>query len=181
MKTILLLLAITTSVATAAPPAKRTVREEIERQYARLADANARKDIAAIMALKSETFYTIGAHGELNDRLSMETYSRRFLEPLRPPIDIRQTILDLKVSEHELVAIVTVHQQVSRFRELAGKLRKIETSVVQRETWVKVRGEWKLQFVDDERDMKTVVDGKRVDPSKPFDPDAPPFAPPGKP
>jgi hypothetical protein len=174
---VLLSITLCACVAAAAPPT-RTVREELEAQYAKLADANARKDIAAIMALKSDTFYTIGPRGELNDRLSMEGYSRRFLEPLRPPIVIRQTILDLKVSEHQLVAIVTVHQEVSRLREILGKLRKIETSVVQRETWVKVREEWKLQFVDDERDMQTIVDGKRVDPSKPFDPDAPPFVPP---
>ena len=177
-KAILLLLALST---VAAAPPKRTVREDLESQYAKLAAANARKDIAAIMALKSDTFYTIGPHGELNDRLTMESYSRRFLEPLLPPIDIRQTILDLKVSEHELVALVTVHQEVSRFRELAGKRRKIETSVMQRETWVKSGGEWKLQFVGDERDQKTVVDGKRVDPSKPYDPEAPPFVPPAQP
>lgn len=178
--TIAIVLLLALSTLAAAPP-KRTVREELEAQYAKLAAANARKDVAAIMALKSDTFYTIGPHGEVNDRLTMEGYSRRFLEPLLPPIDIRQTILDLKVSEHELVAVVTVHQEVSRFRELAGKRRKIETSVVQRETWVKSGGEWKLQFVDDERDQKTVVDGKRVDPSKPYDPEAPPFVPPAQP
>ena len=177
-RAILLLLAL--SAAVAAPP-KRTVREEIEAQYAKLSAANERKDIAALMALKSDTFYTIGPRGELNDRITMEAYSRRFLEPLLPPIEIRQTILDLKVSEHELVAIVTIHQEASRFRELMGKRRKIETSVVQRETWVKTGGEWKLQFVDDVHDARTIVDGKRVDPSKPFDPDAPPFVPPAKP
>jgi hypothetical protein len=64
------------------------------------------------------------------------------------------------VSEHELVAIVTVHQEISRFREINGVRRKIETSVVQRETWVKQAGEWKLQFVDDVRDQKTLVDGE---------------------
>src|SRR3954469_14417002 len=165
-------IAVLLMLAVLPAPVKRTVREEIEAQYAKLAAANARKDIAAIMALKSDTFYTIGPHGELNDRITMEAYSRRFLEPLLPPIEIRQTILDLRVSEHELVAIVTVHQEVSRFRELMGKRRKIETSVVQREIWVKSGGEWKLQFVDDERDQRTVVDGKRMDPSKPYDPDA---------
>lgn len=157
MKTIAVLLLLTVLPAA---PVKRTVREELEAQYGKLAAANERKDIAAIMALKSDTFYTIGPQGELNDRVSMEAYSRRFLEPLRPPIHITQTILDLKVSEHELVAIVTIQQQVSRFRELDGALRKVETSVVQRETWVKQNGEWKLQFVDDVRDGKTLVDGK---------------------
>jgi len=178
LRTILLLLALSTAVA--APP-KPTVREELEVQYAKLGAANERKDLAAIMALKSDTFYAIGPHGELNDRISMENYSRGFLAGIRPPIHIKQTILDLKVSEHELVAIVTVLQEVSRFRELDGKLRKVETSVVQRETWVKTGGEWKLQFVDDEHDQKKLIDGKRVDPSKPYDPDAPPFLPPAHP
>ena len=142
------------------PPPKRTVREELEEQYAKLGAANERKDLPAVMALKSDTFYTIGPDGRLNDRISMEEYSRRFLEPLRPPIKIKQTILDLKVSEHELVAIVHVHQEASRFREIDGALHKVETSVTQRETWVKQGGEWKLQFVDDERDQTRLVDGK---------------------
>ena len=148
------------SLFPATPPVKRTVREELEAQYAKLGAANERKDLPAIMALKSDTFYTIGPDGRLNDRISMEEYSRRFLEPLRPPIKIKQTILDLKVSEHELVAIVTVHQEASRFREIDGVVRKVETEVTQRETWVKQGGEWKLQFVDDERDQKRFVDGK---------------------
>src|SRR6187397_3093337 len=103
---------------------KRTVREELESQYAKLAAANERKDLAAVMALKADTFYTIGPKGEVNDRVSMEEYSRRFLEPLVPPIQITQTILDLKVSEHELVAIVTVRQEISRSRQIDGELRK---------------------------------------------------------
>jgi hypothetical protein len=93
----------------------------------------------------------------------MEAYSRRFLEPLRPPITIKQTILDITVSEHELVAIVHVHQEVSRNREIEGVLKKIDTSVVQRETWVKQGGEWKLQFVDEVHDQKTWVDGKLLE------------------
>jgi hypothetical protein len=143
-----------------AQPAKRTVREELDAQYEKLAAAHVRKDITAIMALKTDTFYTIGPQGELNDRISMEAHSRRFLEGLRPPITIKQTILDLKVSEHELVAIVTVQQEIARFREIDGASRKVETSVVQRETWVKQDGEWKLQFVDDVRDQKRLVDGE---------------------
>jgi len=145
-----------------AQPVKRTVREEIESQYEKLSAANVRKDLPAIMALKSDTFYTIGPKGELNDRVSMEEYSRRFLEPLRPPIVIRMTILDLKVSEHELVAIANVHQEVSRYRDIEGVVRKVETNVFQRETWVKQGGEWKLQFVDDVHDQQTLVDGKPI-------------------
>src|ERR1044072_9788437 len=111
MIALLLLLAVVPSV-------KHTVREEIEAQYEKLADANVRKDIPSIMALKSDTFYTIGPHGELNDRVTMEAYSRRFLEPLRPPIKIKQTILDITVSETELEALLHVHQEGGRLREI---------------------------------------------------------------
>lgn len=143
-------------------PTKPTVREELEAQYAKLSAANERKDLAAIAALKTDTFYTIGPKGELSDRITMEGYSRRFVEGIRPPITIKQTIVDLKVSENELVAIVTVHQEVSRRREIDGVLRTVETSVVQRETWVRPKRDdpWKLQFVDDVRDQKRLIDGK---------------------
>jgi hypothetical protein len=143
---------------------KRTVREELEAQYEKLAEANKRKDLAAIMALKTDTFYTIGPRGELNDRVLMEEYSRRFIAGFLPPIEIKQTIVDLKVSEHELVAIVNVRQEVSRFREIDGVRRKVETSVLQRETWVKQNGEWKLHFVDDVHDQATLIDGKPLPP-----------------
>jgi hypothetical protein len=76
-----------------------------------------------------------------------------------------------------LIAVAEVFQEVSRYRELAGKRRKVDTSVVQRETWLKTADGWKLKCVDSVRDQKRYVDGKRVDPTKPYDPDAPPFEP----
>jgi hypothetical protein len=36
---------------------------------------------------------------------------------------------------------------------------------------------WKLKLIDDVRPGAWIVDGKRVDPSKPYDPDAPPYKP----
>ena len=58
-----------------------------------------------------------------------------------------------------------------------GKRRRVDTSVVQRETWTKTTAGWKLKSVDNVRDQKRFVDGKRVDPTKPHDPDAPPYNP----
>lgn len=73
--------------------------------------------------------------------------------------------------------MVEVLQESSRTRLLEGKVRKVETSVVQRETWLKTDEGWKLKLVDNVRDQKTVVDGKPIDPSKPYDPNAPPYKP----
>jgi len=56
-------------------------------------------------------------------------------------------------------------------------VREVKTSVVQTETWIYVNDQWKLKLVDNVHDQKRFVDGKRVDPSKPYDPSAPPYEP----
>jgi hypothetical protein len=154
-----------------------TVRAELDARYTELARAHDRRDLAAIVAMKTSDFHAIFPDGNVGDARVMEQYSRNFLEANQPPYDIRVRILRLSVSPNRLIAVAEVLQEASRFRDLAGKRRKVETSVVQRETWSKVGGEWKLKSVDNVRDQKRFIDGKRVDPTKPYDPDAPPFNP----
>lgn len=153
------------------------VRKALEIQYRRLAEAHDRKDLAAIADLKTEDFHAIFPDGRVGDVVAMREYTRRFLEENRPPYGVRNTIRELAVSENKLIAVAMVFQQASRMREMAGKLRRVETSVVQRETWTKKSSGWKLKCVDSVHDQRRYVDGKRVDPTKPYDPDAPPFQP----
>jgi hypothetical protein len=49
--------------------------------------------------------------------------------------------------------------------------------VVQREIWAKTPDGWKLKSVDNVRNQKIFVDGKRVEPGKPYNPDDPPYNP----
>jgi hypothetical protein len=107
----------------------------------------------------------------------MEQYTRQFLESNQPPYNIRFTVQKLAVSENKLIAVAEVLQEATRYRELAGKRRKVETSVVQRETWAETPDGWKLKSVDNVRDQRRFVDGKRVDPTKPYNPDDPPYDP----
>ncbi|MGB9179207.1 MAG: hypothetical protein WCB68_08160 [Pyrinomonadaceae bacterium] len=153
------------------------VRKELETSYLRLAEAHDRKDMKAILGMKTADFHAIFPDGRIGDSKVMEQYSRQFLESNRPPFNIKFTILKLAVSENKLIAIAEVLQTISRNREMAGKLRKVDTSVVQRETWTNTPQGWKLKLVDNVRDQKRFVDGKRVDPAKPYDPDAPPYNP----
>ena len=153
------------------------VRKELNAQYERLAAAHDRKDLAAIVGMKTADFHSIFPDGKVGDATTMAEYSRQFLEGNQPPYNIRVTIQTLSVSEHELIAVAEVFQEATRFRELAGKRRKVDTSVLQRETWAKTSAGWRLKSVDHVRDQKRFVDGKRVDPTKPYDPDAPPFEP----
>jgi hypothetical protein len=70
-----------------------------------------------------------------------------------------------------------VLQEITRTRMIDGQRRRIETSVLQDETWSKGSGGWKLKFVGNVHDQRNFVDGKRVDPTKPYDPKAPPYQP----
>jgi hypothetical protein len=142
------------------------VRAELDVQYKKLAEAHDRRDIAAILALKTPDFHSIFPDGKVGDSQSTEEYSRRFLANQK-----------LTVSENERIAVAEVSQEISRHRELAGQRRKVDTSVLQRETWAKTAQGWKLKCVDNVHDQKSFVDGKRVDPTKPYDPDAPPYEP----
>jgi len=148
------------------------VRKALEAQYTKLAEAHDKKDLATIASLKTADFHAIFPDGRVGDVKVMEQYTRQFIENNLPPYNIKITIQQLTVSEYGLIAVADVFQEVSRSRDLAGKVRKVDTSVVQRETWTKTPTGWKLKCVDSVRDQKTFVDGKRVEPGKPYDPDA---------
>ena len=170
-----LLLAVATSGALAQDDLE--IRKELDAQYRKLAEAHDRKDLKAIAALKTADFHSIGPDGKVNDVKTMEQYTKNFLEMNKPPFHIRNTIEKLTVSENKLIAVADVFQEASRTRELAGKIRKVDTSVRQRETWSHSPQGWRLKCVDNVHDQRRYVDGKRVDPTKPYDPNAPPFEP----
>jgi hypothetical protein len=74
-------------------------------------------------------------------------------------------------------AMAEIHQQWRREQNKAGRLRTVETDAHQREWWLKTLQGWRLFFIDDVRPGVWKVDGKRIDPSQPYDPDAPPYEP----
>ena len=153
------------------------VRKELEAQYKKLAEAHDRKDLKAIAALKTSDFHAMLPDGRVADVKVMEQNTKQWLETNQPPFDMRFTIQKLTVSENKLIAVAEVFQEAARYRDLAGKRRKVETSVLQRETWAKTSDGWKLKLVDNVRDQKRFIDGKRVDPTKPYNPDDPPYNP----
>jgi hypothetical protein len=156
---------------------EEAIRKELDAQYKKLAEAHDRKDLKTIAGLKTADFHAFFTDGKIGDVKTMEQYSKQFLERNQPPFNIKFTIQKLIVSENQLIAVAEIFQEAARFQDLAGKRRKVETSVMQRETWSKTPGGWKLKLVDSVRDQKKFVDGKRVDPSKPYNPDDQPYNP----
>jgi hypothetical protein len=152
-----------------------SARREITGQYEKIADANARKDLNALLSLRAADFSAQFPDGHIASAAEMAGYSRALFEQMQPPIAVRNTIRGFDL--HNDTAVVTVWQEFSRMQLKAGKLRKVETTAQQRETWIRTPGGWKLRHVDDVRPGAWYVDNKRVDPSKPYQPDAPPFDP----
>lgn len=173
----LFIVALMCPVALAHAQDDADVRSELEAQYKKLAEAHDRKDLKAIVALKTRDFHAIFPDGKVGDSKLMEQYSKDFLERNQPPFGIRVTIQKLNVSLNKLIAVAEVFQEAARYQDLAGKRRKVETSVIQREIWAKTPDGWKLKSVDNVHSQTKVVDGKRVDPTKPFNPDDPPYDP----
>jgi hypothetical protein len=55
--------------------------------------------------------------------------------------------------------------------------RRVDTSACHRETWINTAEGWRLRLIDNVQSLVWSVDGKRVDSSKTYDPDAPAYAP----
>ncbi len=153
----------------------KPVRRELEKQYAKLSEALRNKDFKAFHALRTNDFSTRDLNGQPQTTEQMIARTRLLLERIQPPIKAIFEIdtIDLRGN----VAVATIHQKFSRMQLVAGQLRKVETSVTQDETWVKTEDGWKLKFVEKERNPLRYIDGKRVEPGKPYDPAAPPYDP----
>jgi ketosteroid isomerase-like protein len=138
----------------------RVARAEIEARYTELAEAVRNKDFAAFQSLRTEDFRAWPHGGEMQDSARMAARARSLLDGIQPPINVSNTIETFILLDNEAIAIV--HQNFSRMQKVSGVLHLVETSVRQREMWVKTVEGWKLKFVDGVRDQQTFVDGVEV-------------------
>jgi len=156
----------------------KPVRTALEAQYAKLAEAVRNKDFEAFQSVRTVDFSVIDENGRRQSADAMAQRARALLERIQSPIESSFTIGTIELEGDRAVA--TVRQYFSRMQEMAGALRKVENHVTQDETWILTSEGWKLHFVENVRDPEKFVDGKRVDPSRPFDPNAPAWQPSGK-
>jgi len=154
-----------------------SVKKILVERYKALGEAMDERDLQKILSFKTDDFHAIGPDGKVLDNIAMKEYTRQFITNNIPPYNSKFTILKLRLSENKIVAVADVLQESTRKRELADKVREVKTSVVQTETWIFIDGEWKLKLVDNVHDQKRFVDGRRVDPTKPYNPDDPPYDP----
>lgn len=153
--------------------------QRIDGQYARIERAMIARDAKQLFAVYAPDFE---AHNNLTGEVwsfkESAAYSTAGFEQVKENIYISNTLLDLKACGQGAVK-VTVLQQWYRRQMSHGKLRLYLTVTVQDETWALMDGEWKRKLVENLRPGAWMVDFKRVDPTKPYDPEAPTFEPHG--
>lgn len=153
-------------------PDVRAIRE----LYGRMARGFAAQDVASIAAIRAADFHAILPSGDTLHAAQMLDVLQHFFVQNKPPIRVWYTLQSVSRVDSGGIAIETL-QQGSRYQDLAGRRRKVEHDVRQRETWRREGGEWKFYAVDSIRNPHRWVDGKPIDPTKPYDPAAPPYLP----
>ena len=103
------------------------IRKEIDAQYQKLSEAHEKEDRKAILGLKTADFHAIFPDGKVGDSKVMEQYSKQFLESNEPPYHIKNTIQSLAVSENKLIAVAEVLQEATRYRDLGGQRRRVDS------------------------------------------------------
>ena len=154
-----------------------SVKRILNLRYEALAKAMDKRDLKQILKFKTSDFHAIGPDGRVLDHLIMMENTRQFITNNIPPYNIKNTILNLRLSYNQIVAVADILQESVRKRDLANKVREVKTTVLQTETWIYTNKQWKLKLVDNVHDQKRFIDGKRVDPTKPYNPDDQPYNP----
>lgn len=143
----------------------KPVRKAIEAWYASNMEAFKAKDVAAIMALRTDDFHTITPDGNVNTRADMEARTRSFLNRIDHFISQDNQIGTIEV-EGDLASADITQTTVRMQRFQDGTLHKVEAVAVQRETWKKTAEGWKLYRVDNIRDGSLLVDDKPYKPKQ---------------
>lgn len=152
------------------------VWKAIDAQYAKLADAMRKKDTDALFALYTPDFHAVTPTGEVWTHERSLAYQRNGLAQVKETTHISNTILWLSICGDE-TATATVLQAWYRTQMMAGRIRRVETNAVQNEKWTKTPDGWKRGDIFEVKNGPAFVDGKRVDTSRPYDPEAPAYDP----
>jgi ketosteroid isomerase-like protein len=143
----------------------KPVRKAIEAWYASNMEAFKAKDVAAIMALRTDDFHTITPDGRVNTRADMEARTKLFLARIDRFIAQDNQIGTIDV-QGDLASTDVTQKTVRLQRFPDGTLHKVEAGVVQRETWKKTAEGWKLYRVDNIQDGNVLVDDKPYKPKQ---------------
>jgi hypothetical protein len=152
------------------------VRKALEGRYAAISEAYRRKDPDVVLRMRTADFNAIMPSGQISDAATSAQYVRAGFAQVETTLTLTFEIGTIDVQGD--TAAAEIDQHWVRRQQKAGAVRDVDTRAHQRETWVHRRGNWLLWRVDRVVPGPWFVNGKLVDPSKPYDPNAPAFKPP---
>ena len=146
----------------------KPVRKALESRYAAISEAYRLRDPDAVLRMRTEDFHAILPSGEVWDAAASARYTRAGFAQAETTIVLSFEIGTIDV--HGDTAAAEIDQHWVRRQQKAGALRFVDTRAHQRETWVRRRDAWLLWRIDQVNPGPWIVDGKPIDPSKPYDP-----------
>ena len=154
----------------------KLVRHALEARYAEIAEAYRLKSPDVVLRMRTEDFHAIMPSGETWDAAASAQYTRVGFDQVESTLALTFELGTIDVQGD--TAAAEIDQHWVRRQQKAGALRHVDTRAHQRETWLHRNGSWLLWRVDHVQPGRWIVDGKRIDPTKPYDPSAPAYEPP---
>ena len=156
----------------------KPVRKALEARYAEIREAYRVKDPEAVLRMRTEDFHAVLPSGERWDAAASAQYTHAGFAQVETTLALTFDIETIDV--HGDTAAAEIDQHWVRQQHKGGALRHVDTRAHQRETWIQRNGAWRLWRVDHIHPGPWIVDGKRIDPSRPYDPNAAAWEPPVK-
>jgi len=153
----------------------KPVRAALEARYAAMVDAYRRKDPNPILDLRTKDFHVHMPSGEVWSAERSAQYTLAGFAQVESTVSLTYDIGVIEL--HGDTAEAEIDQHWVRRQQKAGAARLVDTRAHQRETWIHSGKQWLLWRIDHIEPGAWIVDGKRVDPSKPYDPNAPTWTP----
>lgn len=151
------------------------VWKELDALYGRLAEAITKKEYEPLYALYLPDFKAKQLSGAVWGREQTVGYLRNGHARVKETLHTSSTIIRLTICGDDATAMVL--QQWYRIQPVAGKMRRMETTGVQDEGWVKTPDGWKRSYIEEIKGGAFFLDGKRIDTTKQPDPEAPAYDP----
>lgn len=153
----------------------KPVRAALERRYAEMRKAYFARDSSVVLATRLPNSFSITPAGDTLNAEAVRAYTRASFEQVQTTLvlDWELGIIDV----HGDTGAVEVEQHWVRRQLKGGAVRDVDTRARQRETWIRKDDQWSLWRIDNIRPGVWRVDGKRVDPSRPYDPNASEYRP----
>jgi len=144
-------------VSCAAIPQHRSIRKQLEREYAAIAAGFRRDDPTEWIRRLSPDFHLTLFNGAIQDRDWVVKYVQNNSKSFHV-VELTMTIKDLAIAGDQVVA--TVEQKSSRtFADSSGQHR-LDVGAVQLETWQRSPNGWKLKAVREKELLYLRKDGK---------------------